>query len=307
MFTRVLAMICDSADRTKLNGFFCAIGLDTLPGNWMAIPSSSASNTVVKWGCSTVIKPALADLISDATGGLLPGGIVWGDYGLSAEEIPSLLTRTMTSIADRADAGDVGTANYLALKAQIPVFAETDYMVAWGDSLTASGYPQILQISFGSQRPCYNFGVGGETAAQVRARQVADQLYNRYINLLWVGRNGFKVTTPASIIADIDLMIAHVVGGRWLVGSVPPSTLDSGAENTLRLALNAAFEAEYGDRYVDIVAAWQAANDGSADDLSDIAAGYTPRSLRGDELHPNDDGDAVIAAAWKTAILAKGW
>lgn len=181
-------------------------------------------------------------------------------------------------------------------------------IAAWGDSLTAAaGYPEMLAALFQGHRVTYNGGVGGETAAQIRARQVADNVYNQRINLLWAGRNSFKTQTPAQIIADIDLMIAHVIGGRYLVTSIPPSTLDSGAENTTRLALNAALAAAYGSRYFDIIPYWNAANDGSANDLADIAAGLTPRSTRADELHPNDIGKAAIAAGWKAEILARSW
>jgi len=181
-------------------------------------------------------------------------------------------------------------------------------IAAWGDSLTApSGYPDLMPSMFDGYRHAYNGGVGGESAAQIRARQVADLSYNQRINLLWAGRNGFKTLTPAQIIADIDLMIAHVVGGRWLVFGILPSTLDSAGDIATLNTFNAALATAYGSRYVDMKAAMQAAGDGSANDIADVAADYTPRSLRSDELHPNAAGKAVIASRARAAIMSFGW
>jgi lysophospholipase L1-like esterase len=181
------------------------------------------------------------------------------------------------------------------------------YIAGWGDSLTAGGYVNYLGALFGGFRTVYDGGVGGESAASIRARQVADEYRNDRINLLWAGRNGFKTIPAADIKADIDLMIAHVEGGRWLVGGITPFADDTGGDTTLRLALNALLSSAYGNRYVDILTPMQAANDGSANDLADVAAGLIPRSLRGDGGHPNETGKQVNAVTWRDAILAQGW
>lgn len=72
-------------------------------------------------------------------------------------------------------------------------------------------------------------------------------------------------------------------------------------------ALNARLSARYGSRFVDLMGLLQAANDGSGNDLADIAAGYVPRSKRSDAVHLNNAGYAVVAGAMYAATVAFGW
>ena len=65
--------------------------------------------------------------------------------------------------------------------------------------------------------------------------------------------------------------------------------------------------ANYGGRFVDAYAALAAANNGSSQDLADVANGYTPASLRTDPIHLNDAGYSVVAAAFKSRNDALGW
>ncbi|MCD2176430.1 SGNH/GDSL hydrolase family protein [Rhizobium sp. C1] len=189
------------------------------------------------------------------------------------------------------------------------------YLACWGDSLTQGGYPAYLATMMGSYRYVYDGGVGGESIASIRARQAADVYYNARINLLEGGRNGFKTLTATEIEADMALMVAHVVGGRFLVGAVTPFANDpatgSGADTpddtAKRLALNALRQSSYGDRYVDPMPYFASASNGSAEDLADIAAGWIPRSLRSDGGHLNAAGQMAKARAYRDKLISLGW
>lgn len=181
------------------------------------------------------------------------------------------------------------------------------YIACWGDSLTQGGYPVYLRSAFGHYRYVHDGGVGGESAASIRARMVADNYYDSRIVCIEGGRNGFTTLTPEAIEADIALMVAHVNGGRFVVGSVTPFDTDTADYTTKRNTLNAIREATYGARYLDMLPILQAANDGSANDLADVAAGWIPRSLRSDAGHLNAAGQLIKANAYRNKIVALGY
>lgn len=129
--------------------------------------------------------------------------------------------------------------------------------------------------------------------------------FNETTSWLWAGRNGAQ--SGYTVAGDIAAAAAMITTGRYLVGAILTSADDSAGNITALQALNASLASTYGSRFVDLMAILQAANDGSANDLADIAAGYTPRSLRSDAVHLNDAGYAIVAAAWKNATVAMGW
>lgn len=179
-------------------------------------------------------------------------------------------------------------------------------VAAWGDSLTAQGYPALAAAAFSPPRAVYNGGVGGETSTQILARMAAaNRSLTERVSWLWAGRN--DLYSAIDTVANVAAMAALVTGGRYLVGSILPWTTDSPAGVDQRTAINTALAAAYGARYVDIYAALVAANDGSPEDLSDIAAGWTPRSLRADSGHLNTAGYTVAANTWVAATVAMGW
>jgi lysophospholipase L1-like esterase len=86
-----------------------------------------------------------------------------------------------------------------------------------------------------------------------------------------------------------------------------PWTTDSDDDSATRDQLNADLAVTYGTHFLDVIGPLQAANDGSADDLSDVANGWTPRSLRFDHGHLNDAGYGVVAQLLHGAIVALRW
>lgn len=122
---------------------------------------------------------------------------------------------------------------------------------------------------------------------------------------LWMGRNGAQA--GRSVFADVADAAASLGHGRYLVGSILPSTADSGPALAQLIVLNGQLAAAHGVRFVDVFEVLKAAANGSPEDAGDIAAGFVPRSLRSDHLHLNDVGYALVAAAFRGAHLAMGW
>lgn len=174
----------------------------------------------------------------------------------------------------------------------------------WGDSLTESTsgitspygtrYPTVLGTLFTPQRTVYNGGVGGETAAQIEVRQGAYLRYNNVINILEAGRNGVLTLSPDSIVASITTMANRVIGGRYLVWTVPfktDGTEDAiDANGILVQALNDLIISTFPSKYIDIATLLGRDN-----------------SLRVDGLHPIAAGYALIADAIYDRIIAEGW
>lgn len=122
---------------------------------------------------------------------------------------------------------------------------------------------------------------------------------------LWLGRNGAQA--GYTVAADIAAVVESLGHRRFLVGALLTGSGDSPTAISDIVAENAALAATYSMRFVDLLGALQGAHDGSANDLADIAAGYTPRSLRSDTEHLNDAGYALVAAQFKSAHDAMGW
>ena len=198
---------------------------------------------------------------------------------------------------------------------------------AFGDSLTygpASGgaeqmtnpWPKTLQSALG--RFVYNGGISGETSSQVRARVTSDDFLANGTEIYWAGKN--NVSASATVLSDAATAVAWNKTGRVLVIGVTPTTGNDAASGqpdyASRMAINVGLQSTYGARYLDLLPALQAANDGSANDLADVAGGQIPRSLRwpGDNTHISDtvngtgySGAGVVAATIQAKLAALGY
>lgn len=169
----------------------------------------------------------------------------------------------------------------------------------WGDSLTESTsggilphqtYPVQVAKLFSPQRTAYNGGVGGETSTQIAARQTIYPCGNA-INIFWAGRN--DVATSGDVLTPVASMVATMSDERFVVLSILNKT--DGTENTGSAArtyittTNASLLAAYPDNYLDVTTA------------------LDNNSYRGDGLHLNLAGIAIVADAVYDFITAKGW
>ncbi|MER9706026.1 hypothetical protein NKJ10_17520 [Mesorhizobium sp. M0204] len=185
---------------------------------------------------------------------------------------------------------------------------------------TLSRAVQAGQVSFtraaaGASTPCppgTTFTVdptGGGSIGGSPTNLPLDQM----TNIIWVGRNG--ITVPTENRDSVNAMVANLKNWkkRYLVLSVPPGSGDrntSGANKIAYdqiIALNAGYAADHGNFYVDLIAPLQAANNGSAQDLTDVANGIVPASLRSDAIHFNNAGYTIAGNAIYAKMIALGW
>ena len=116
---------------------------------------------------------------------------------------------------------------------------------------------------------------------------------------IWAGRNNLRAGD--TVLRDIAAMIAFLGHDRYLVAEVLPSARDTPAQHRHLDRLNRSLAEIHGTRFVPLIAALQAAGDGSAQDEQDIAAGLVPSSLRSDAVHLNDQGYRIVAAQFVAA------
>lgn len=201
----------------------------------------------------------------------------------------------------------VFTGTILGSIAGVPGTMSTDASGNWTFTRTASG--SVTAVPAGS--------------VFTLDKAVAFKNYNMWLQ---AGRN--DVPDFVTIKANIAAQIAYIGHLNYRVLSVLPSANDGPSVITAIQAGNADLAATYGSRFVDTITPLQAANDGSANDLADVAAGYTPRSLRksGDPLHLEGRGyeimgiavansypasdrviDLGLAAAWGNLSSSSGW
>lgn len=129
-------------------------------------------------------------------------------------------------------------------------------------------------------------------------RAISDRTYTQWI---FAGDN--NISEPEVVLADIAAMVAYLGHMRFRVISLLPNATWSAANLALMTSINDALSAQYGSRYVDGLAALKAANNGSPEDLADVAAGFTPRSLRVDHTHLNGLGYETLGIAVANSYL----
>lgn len=195
--------------------------------------------------------------------------------------------------------------------AAAPEPTRTPNIAFWGDSMTP-GVAQRLQQRY-PDREVYNGGVGGETSAQIAARQTADTAgRNGWINIFWYGQN--NQTEPEQIKADIAVSVAALAPGnaRFLVLAVvneakPEESRGAPIHSTI-VQLNKELASLYPGHYLDVRTYLVNHYDpAKPEDVANFQEDVPPRSLRYDEIHQNNEG-AELVTDWLKGILdARGW
>lgn len=140
------------------------------------------------------------------------------------------------------------------------------------------------------------------------------------VTIIQLGRNEFD-RVEANVAAIRDLVSTLTPLSRRFViplvlptgyaqdGSVVDPIEPTGSERRLRIeAMNTAIKTAFPGSWLDLLPILQARGDGSAGDNADIAAGFTPRSLRTDFLHLNAAGRSIAGQyGYAPFITAKGW
>jgi len=138
-----------------------------------------------------------------------------------------------------------------------------------------------------------------------------------YTEIIWMGRN--NLDNIEQIKADIRAMVVvqKTVEKRYLIitpplgGNPTPGTSTGEGIGTATynncVALEDWATAEYGDRVIKIREWLMQFNDGSADDLDDVAKGVVPRSLRLDIIHNTTISNGHIARRIAYEINRRSW
>ncbi len=178
-----------------------------------------------------------------------------------------------------------------------------------GDSFTETEIVALLRGLYAEQYRVLTFdGVGSSTLAAQKIRFDATPFYyDRTVVILDGGLSDDTATSLSSIAA----IAAHLPADKWLYIEPGVNVTDTtGTPGRIaRDATVAAIASAYPSNYVTTLAAMQAANDGSGNDLADVASGLWPRSLRvaAGDMHPNTAGKTVLAGLIKAAADTAGY
>lgn len=180
-----------------------------------------------------------------------------------------------------------------------PPFYATPYgIAAWGDSLTAQVYPDLLTQAI--VRPVLNLGIAGDTSTQIRTRFSAKPEAYGDTTIIWAGRNNYS--DPSTVLADIAAMVSALGHNRYIIlsvinGNFPSEYIGQPDYNTI-ISINNSLASTYGAHYWDIRAELVAAyNPSLPQDVIDHSNDVPPTSLRNtnDFLHLNPAGDQIVA------------
>lgn len=205
--------------------------------------------------------------------------------------------------------------SYLKASEKLPLRAYGDSMTfGAGSTGNNNGYVKQYYAS-DSLRMCFNGGVSGQTAAQIRARLVADAKIADDVVVIMAGTNDYQggASAVTAALAEIATMVSSILatGNTRYVVCCPPGDWNdiSGSGNyTQLISLQNQIIAAYPNNYVNVRSAIIAANNGGSD-LPDVANDVTPTSLRNgtDTPHLNDAGYTAVKNAIKAFIDSKGW
>ena len=178
-------------------------------------------------------------------------------------------------------------------------------LVAWGDSMTAYGTGDwVERAALALNIPKANRGVSGNSPTHIRDRMVADarsatDSHRAWNTVIWAGQVDTSQwrdalpdrSKPQAVLNVIATMVAELGHGRYRILEVTPRRDEAGRWNhgaVVRNHLdwfNQRLATIYGQRFIWLLPALQAASNGGANDAADVAAGLIPRSLMTDNVH----------------------
>lgn len=190
----------------------------------------------------------------------------------------------------------------------LPVVASGDVITTWGDSLTGNGNVGTWPVQLGAvSGATMNYrGIGGQTSTQIKDRFMAESTRWGDCTVIWAGQNNY--TDPTTVLADIATMVSHLTTSRYFVIGMINGGVESewsgSAGYATKMAMNATLAATYGSKYIDVrTLLVNGYNPSLPQDVTDFGHDIVPTSLRGDAIHLNEAGHAIVANAVYMAYL----
>jgi hypothetical protein len=282
-------------------------------GDWATTPIINSSTTSNSRGAD-VVKVSVNTGTYDVRF-TLQDGTIHNRIGLTSASnlltIPTDITeKAALTVAQTAIPFTEQTEIRAGYISQMEVWTPLQAMYVLGDSFVSTSYMlrDYLPLKFTAPRNITYDGVGGSSLADQATR--FDSASTHWGKVLIIMDGGLS-DTQANALAAIADIVANLTGTpKWLyIQSFPSTTYGAigNAAYTTWATTTAAIAAQYPDNYVATLAPMQAFGDGTANDNSDIANGWIPRSLRTDDIHPNKLGSEYLAQIIAAAIEAKGW
>ncbi|HBQ5421764.1 TPA: hypothetical protein MXB82_001489 [Klebsiella pneumoniae] len=274
-------------------------------------------NIITLWGHSFLQNPRLANKLYKLTGmpvwnfgrsNITSKGAALRQGGQRIEVWP--LTGKIPATTDAVQVTpsspgplELGAKNY-ALNGQ-GYFRGQKMWVNWyaDNTLKITRYAAGAEITVPAAETLMWIPQTQEALTDIDTGQVITPQYATYdrhaegINIFWIGRN--NSAGIAQVISDLKAMVEKVkASSKYPRIVVLADFMDAGQTNGTAgraqiFSLNAAYKRAYPEYYceidgVDILQNFiNHANPNYADDVTDVAAGTTPRSLRYDDLHPS--------------------
>lgn len=132
------------------------------------------------------------------------------------------------------------------------------------------------------------------------------------INIIWAGSNDVGTAGMADVQANVEKCIAKLTPNkkRFLILSPIPNsayTVGTAAHIAMR-AVTDALKAKWPRNFIDIhYLLLENYNSGVPQDVTDYANKVVPSTLRSDNIHLNNTGYGIVAAAVAALINSKGW
>ncbi|ESL36616.1 hypothetical protein L473_02506 [Klebsiella pneumoniae BIDMC 36] len=315
---------------------------DTVIGNkWFSAysPYKPAAyfgrRAIVGFGHSFMANPRFLRTLSDLTG--LPtynfgrsGGLSRtvalreGSYTVSYTPVGGSIPASGSVVLTPADPGVLQVVGNASLNEVVKGnIAGVDGSLAWdGTTLTFTRDVAGAAVGVSSPAPFIYYPYTIDSTNTVESGVRYDD-HGDAINLLWLGRN--NATQYGQVLSDAKAIIEHLTAHNKRFVLLPEFQMASEVKGTYGnggiLYLNSEYKKLAPDNYceidgVDLLANFNAHyNPAYAQDVTDIANGITPTSLRQDSLHPSQtlQANALYIGADVNAqfvyqfLIKKGW
>jgi len=176
-----------------------------------------------------------------------------------------------------------------------------------GDSFATSTFSKNLVYKFIARGSNFTVdGIGGSTLAEQKLRF---DLTSEYYDDVLVIMDGGLSDTAIEAKTAIDAMVASLSHDNWVWVQPSPSETIAGSASRIDWDAKVADIAAHvgSNHYIECLTALKAGNDGSANDLQDVANNIVPRSLRSDAIHETEEGTAIRTKSIQQFIARKGW